>query len=320
VSNYLAVAAVTASLKRVLDEALTAGVPGAVADATVTTSRPETAANGAADRKGVNVYLYQVTPNPAWRNADLPTRRGDGSLIQRPQAALDLHYLLTFYGDDALLEPQRLLGMTVRTINSRPILTRDSVRAAMEAAVAEDPETYLQFADLADGIELVKFSPLPLNLEELSKLWSVFFQTPYVLSVAYEGSVVLIESAETPTGLGLPVLDRRVHVLPYRAPAIDEVVPAAGRNAPVLAGSTLRIRGRNLLADVTRVRIGATELEPPSSATSEEISVVLPSGVRAGIHAVQVVHSLHMGEPPVPHEGFESNVAAVVVTHAHGFR
>ena len=32
-----------------------------------------------------------------------------------------------------------------------------------------------------------------MNLEELSKLWSVFFQTPYALSIAYQASVVLIE-------------------------------------------------------------------------------------------------------------------------------
>jgi hypothetical protein len=313
VSNYLAVAAVTASLKRVLDEALTAGAPGAVAEATVTTARPETAANGGSERKGINVYLYQVTPNAAWRNAELPSRREDGSLVRRPQAALDLHYLLTFYGDDAHLEPQRLLGMAVRTINSRPVLTRAAVRAAMDAATADDPTTYLQFADLAEAIELVRFSPLPLNLEELSKLWSVFFQTPYVLSVAYEGSVVLIESGEAPESLGLPVLDRRVHVVPYQAPAIEQVVSAGGPNAPVLSSSSLRIRGRNLVGDVTTVRIGAHEIAAPPGATSEEIVITLPAEIRAGVHAVQILHSIGLGEPPVPHEGFESNVVPVML-------
>ena len=69
---------------------------------------------------GVNVFLYQVTPNAAWRNADLPTRRANGDLIQRPQAALDLHYLLTFYGDESLLQPQRVLGSVVRTLHCGP--------------------------------------------------------------------------------------------------------------------------------------------------------------------------------------------------------
>ena len=40
------------------------------------------------------------TPNHAWNLTDLPTRRGDGSLTRRPVAAIDLHYLITAYGDD----------------------------------------------------------------------------------------------------------------------------------------------------------------------------------------------------------------------------
>ncbi len=56
---------------------------------------------------GVNIFLYQVSPNVAWRNADLPTPRADNSLLHRPQAALDLNYLLTFYGEDTTLDQQR---------------------------------------------------------------------------------------------------------------------------------------------------------------------------------------------------------------------
>lgn len=312
-SNYLAVAAVTASLKRVLDEALTAGVPGAVANATVTTTRPETAANGSGDRKGINVYLYQVTPNAAWRNEDLPTRRSDGALVCKPQAALDLHYLLTFYGDETNLEPQRLLGMAVRTINSRPILTRDSIRSAVDAAILDEPNTYLQFTDLADAIETVKFSPLPLNLEELSKLWSVFFQTPYVLSVAYEGSVVLIEGGEIPRAGGPPVLDRKLRVVPFTNPVVDEVVAEGGPRVPVTTGTTVVVRGSNLLGDDTRLRLGPLDLAVPAGSTADEIRIAIPPTLPAGIHGVQVVQRMALGEPPAPHDGFESNVAPLVV-------
>ena len=48
----------------------------------------------------MNVYLYRVSPNPAWRNQDLPTR-ARGPIVDRPLTAIDLHYLLTFYGDEA---------------------------------------------------------------------------------------------------------------------------------------------------------------------------------------------------------------------------
>lgn len=312
-SNFLAVAAVTASLKRVLDEALAAGVPGAVPNATVTTTRPESADNGAGERKGINVYLYQVTPNAAWRNEDLPTRRPDGTLVQRPTAAIDLHYLLTFYGDEGDLEPQRLLGMAVRTLSARPVLTSAAVTAAIDAAVDDDPATFLQFADLADAIESVKLSPLPLNLEELSKLWSVFFQTPYVLSAAYQGTVVLIEGDDTPRR-ALPVRDRRLYVTPFRTPVVVEIGSAAGATEPVVAGSTLRVRGSRLLGDVTRVRIGALEVAPDAAtARDDELRVELPADLPAGVHGLQVVQLVSMGDPPLPHPGFESNVAALVL-------
>src|SRR5215217_2098566 len=101
-SNYLAIATVTATLRRNLQAAIDVDVPGS----TVGTGRPDGTDNGVPNN-GVNLFLYQVTPNLSWRNADLPTRDSDGSLERRPQVALDLHYLLSFHGDEAKLEPQR---------------------------------------------------------------------------------------------------------------------------------------------------------------------------------------------------------------------
>src|SRR5262245_52289646 len=102
-SNALAIATVTATLQQMLSGAMAkSGVPGAIA----TNLRPDDEAG--LQSPSVNIFLYQVTPNTAFRNADLPTRRADGTLLRRPQAALDLHYLLTFYGDDNNLEQQRL--------------------------------------------------------------------------------------------------------------------------------------------------------------------------------------------------------------------
>ena len=70
-SNYLAVATVTAALQDVLQPA----VSQAVGLAKVGFSRPDSSNQ---QTPLVNIYLYQVTPNAAYRNADLPTRRADG--------------------------------------------------------------------------------------------------------------------------------------------------------------------------------------------------------------------------------------------------
>jgi hypothetical protein len=74
-SNYLAIATVTATLARFLQSAIQLDLPGAK----VTTVRPE-ATGGKTPELGMNIYLYQVTPNPAWRNYDLRTRRPKGEL------------------------------------------------------------------------------------------------------------------------------------------------------------------------------------------------------------------------------------------------
>jgi hypothetical protein len=312
-SNALAVATVTATIKRTLDEALAAGMPGSVPNATASTIRPEEATNGNGATTGINIYLYQVVANAALRGEELPTRRSDGSLVRRPQAALDLSYLLTFYGDEKKQEPQRLLGTAVSTLNARPVLSRGAIRNAIEHELADDPSTYLQFSDLVDQIELVKLSPIPLNLEELSKLWSVFFQTPYVLSVAYQGTVVLIESDVTPR-TAPPVLARNLYVTPFRSPVIDRVVSAAGSGEPITSASTIVIEGTRLGASPMKVRIGEAIVAPTvDQVTDTAITLPVPAGVGAGIKGAQVIQPFEMGTPPVPHEGIESNAAPFVL-------
>ncbi len=201
-SNYLAIATVTAALRDILQNA--AGVvPGAI----VTLKRPERAANENLEKSSINLYLYQAIPNTSWSNMDLPTRTFDGRLIHRPQIALDLYYLLSFYGSELEMEPQRLLGSTVTALQSEPVLQADTIQQAIANA------GYLAQSDLSAQGERVKFSTLNLNLEELSKLWSIFFQVPYTLSVVYCASAVLIEpdSEILPTK---PVLTRGIHVEP----------------------------------------------------------------------------------------------------------
>jgi hypothetical protein len=158
-SNYRAIATVTAVLRRNLQTAIDVDVPGAK----VGTGRPESAQNGTPE-PGVNLFLYQVSANAAWRNADLPTRRADGSLQSRPQEALDLHYLLSFHGDEAKLEAQLLLGSVVRTLHTRSVLTRKMIQDTL----ADPLFGFLAGSNLAESVESIKFTPRPLSLEDLS--------------------------------------------------------------------------------------------------------------------------------------------------------
>src|SRR5512143_4085061 len=99
-SNHLAVATVTATLRDLLQAAALRAVPGA----DVTTQRPEKAMTDGTDKAGINIWLYQVATNAALNNVREPTRNANGQILQRPQVALNLYYLLSFQGTDAELD------------------------------------------------------------------------------------------------------------------------------------------------------------------------------------------------------------------------
>lgn len=304
-SNHLAIATVTAALRSSLANALAADQLGM--DANVTTLRPD--ALGIDKLKtGVNLYLYQVACNGAHHNDDLPTRRADGRLLRRPQVALDLCYLVSCFGNDADLEPQRLLGSVTRALHARPILTREAIVSTLQQ---QDAPPWLAASDLAEQIEPVRFTPLLLSLEELSKIWSVFFQTKYALSVAYAGSVVLIESDDVAQP-ALPVRERTLSVAAVRQPVIEQVRAVGGAGQPILAGARLQIVGRRLGGDAPSVLIGGTEVAP-REVTDTQITVDLPARLQAGAHSVQVVQSLMLGTPATAHRGLESNLASFVL-------
>lgn len=316
-SNHLAIAAATSTLKKLLEQA-TELVNGA----SVTVGRPTQEESPTR----INLYLYQISPNASLRNFDLPSRREDGTVVQRPQAAIDLHYLLTFYGKERDLEPQILLGSAVRVLHTQPILTQDMIRRELErnSDPAEvDRIEALAEGDLADQVERIRFTPQSLSLDELSKLWSVFYQVPYTLSVAYIASVVLIEADVSPQK-ALPVRTPLIYVETFQMPVIEEVYSDEDKNAMITAASTVIIKGRQLKGDTTVLRIGAVEVtidanDAENSASDTKITLWLGSALfsdeplRAGVQGIQVVHPRMMGIPEEEHLGFESNAKPFVL-------
>ncbi|MEU9225384.1 DUF4255 domain-containing protein [Streptomyces massasporeus] len=170
----------------------------------------------------ITVFLYQVTPNTSQRNNDLPTRASDGTLVRRPAAALDLHYLISAYGEEAELVGQRLIGSVVRTLHEIPVLPRDIIELAGQ-------RPHLNGSDLADAVQRVRFTPTAMDIDETSKLWGMLHQTPYALSVVYQAVLVLIDGRETPVP-AKPVERPEVRVLPFGAPGAPSPgpVPAPG--------------------------------------------------------------------------------------------
>ena len=293
-SDYRAIAAVTATLDRLLQAAANA----AVQQAEVRIGPP--LAKLAEDGKPlVNIFLFRVLPNAALRNAHLPTRLGDGSSRQRSEAAIDLHYVFSFYGDADTFEPERLLGAVVLALEDAPAL----MPAAIAAAIA-DNQAALGDADLARAESRIRILPDVLSLEDFAKLWSVFFQVPYALSVAYVCSHVVLETRE-PLADALPVAQGALSVWPMSDLALDRVGPEPGRSGPIVRGGPLHLTGKGLGRIGTSVRIDATVIDPdPEALGGTAIALTLTDALfggtplAAGGHVVQVLAPPAAGTPP----------------------
>ena len=280
-SNPLAIAAVTATLRNLLVR----GVPD-LPNQNVTTKPLDKARPATANKDQINIFLYQTVLNAAWRNMDMPRQVRPGETAQ-PPLALNLHYLVTAFGDaddDSL--SHRWLGKAMSVLHDHPILGAQEIQDAL--VLPDDSE-------LQSQVERVRITPQPLSLEEMSKLWTTF-QIQYRISAAYQVEVVLIESARsgrTP----LPVLtrgkdDRGVSaqgnlIPPF--PTIDDiqfVEPGTGELRPlpprvsVELGDTIAIQGHHLAGpdgDSNSVTV-TVRLSTPRSNTPQEILV--PVGQR----------------------------------------
>lgn len=328
-STALAIASVTAVLKDLLvngmiDHDLSSSVGDVLVSALPPDRIPTDAQN---EQSQLNLFLYQVAPNPGWRNVALPSRNGQGERLTNPPLALDLHYLLTAYGAKDL-HAEILLGYGMQLFHETPVLTRDAIRRALAppstivtGGSLPSTMTALYESALDEQIEQIKITPTAMNAEEIFKLWSAF-QTRYRPTAAYQASLVLIESRNT-TRAALPVRERKLFVVPFQHPRIERLLSqenaAAPESAlqPVLAGYNLIVVGTQLRGDDTTVSVGGVELAPPAADISPtRIRIQLPDALRAGVQGVQVVHRRLMGSPPEPRLAATSNLAAFVLRPA----
>ena len=195
----------------------------------------------------------------------MPVRNAQGVVVNRPTSALDLHYLMSFYGDDSKFEPQRMLGAVVVSLLAEPGLTRARILGVSK----DDNNDQMDGSDLANAVEQVKFTQQALNLEELSRIWSIFYQVPYVLSIAYTATVVILESEET-VQAALPVMQRgqkgqAIDLQTGPFPQLDSWHIGEGNDDTARLrlpsypgarlGTVLTLRGQNLNGDSLVVRI-----------------------------------------------------------------
>lgn len=302
-SDALAISAVTAMLHRLLTLGLQ--LDDAIAGTMVTT-QPLDKARDTMTVNQVNLYLYHTAVNPAWRNMDIPWRTRSGETAQTP-LALNLYYLLTaFYGEgednidtttDAtrLLGSHRLLGRAMSVLHDYAVLDADAIQSVLP--------TQDQLEHPYDQIECIRITPQPLTLDEVSKLWSSF-QSQFRLSVAYEVSVVLIESVHNPK-TPLPVLrrgseDQGVQSQPDLIPPYPTLteIELPERQPAILPGQTLTLHGHHLAGDDVTLQFTHAQLDDPlllvpdGELSDTTISLTLPDtpdAWPAGVYSVAAI-------------------------------
>ncbi len=286
--NEKAIAAVTATLQKLLDDELKKEDPGFA----VTIDPPDRAMDNRDPENRLNLFLYHALPDPAWRSVDMPPR-GPGGSLALPPLALRLYYLVTpFTQNETDNNSHRMLGRAMSYLHDHPLLQPDDLRSIFPSAGVQDQ------------IERVRITFQPVSLDEMSKVWAMF-QSRYRISAAYEVCVVLIESSRTrPTPL--PVLrrgqeDRGVYTASAPPPALGDIraewrlrndtaggpatvqVRPTPDQAAVRLGDLLTLTGQNIGPSVQQVQFSSPRLAQPiflaaslASATGE-IEVNLPA-------------------------------------------
>lgn len=310
-SDYLGAAGVVAVVRYLLQNAVTDQLTTAVnATPTVTALPPDRLTVGTNEAPQVNLYLYHVSFNQGWRNADLPSRDKAGHALSNPPLPLDLHFLLSAYGKGEF-DSEILLGWAMQVLHETPILTRATIEAALLAMTAPAaggaPVTSevkaIATTSLAQQSELIRIVPENLSTEDIWKLWTAF-QATYRTTAAYRASVVLIRGTH-PVRNNLPVqTPPNILVQVLTPPVIDGVSPAilARGDALTLSGENLsNAAGQALLAFDSGQTLSADVAQPRMA------RLTLPASIPAGPRLVRIVRQITFGTPGDPHTGGASN-------------
>lgn len=267
-STYKAIAAVTTSLRALLEDRMEDSATK------VSLAPPGVELDAFKDVPRINLYLYRVSENPALKNQEIPGQ-GHAAAYGHPPLSLNLHYLLTAYPKnekttDAEETAQLMLGDAMRVLHDFAIFTPELRRKLIS------PHDPLLHPALRDEFERIKVTLEPLSLDELSKIWTSLPQASFRRSVSYEVSVVQIESL-IPRRAVKPVESRRIRVVAPRRPEITAVYRKPGTGEPAgdprtKLADTLVIKGHGFLTPKTWVRLGSLEpivIDPLDDGTIE---------------------------------------------------
>lgn len=148
-------------------------------DSIVVASPGEIEAN---DSVRLSLFLFQVIENVHMKNQEMQII--NPAKLKYPPLIMDLFYMLTSYPSSGIQdktertkEEHSILGKAMQVLHDNSIITDPLLRGCLTD----------------DGQEL-HISQTPLNLDNMTKIWSTFQDRPFRPSVCYLVSNVRIES------------------------------------------------------------------------------------------------------------------------------
>ncbi len=295
-SNSLAIAAVTATLQKLIYQVL-----GDDLGSGKVTTLPLDKARENGEQNQINIFLYHTLPNLAWRNRHPvgQLRRGES---QKSPLGLDLFYLISVYGEkENGVKSAQLLGLVMSLFHDLTKITPEMVETATNGELRE--------SNLHQQLEQINITPVALTFEEMSQIWQGF-QVPSRPCIAYQVSVILLDSM-VPLTVPMPVLalGNGQGVVRQREffPSL-QALELPNRQPSIQLGDTLTLRGNNMTLGEIRIRFNHSkykqiiELDPENGKNPRMLPVKLPDpdqetaqNWQIGLYALSLIMPLGEG-------------------------
>ena len=220
----------------------------------------------------INLFLYKVQENNFFKNKEWEVSSADPARIRPPPLSLNLFYLLTPYAqndaENGNTSVHEILGEAMRVLYQYPIIPGEHLVSGLSGAR-----------------EQIKIMQMPMDMDEISKVWGTF-STPYRLSVMYEVAVVQLDAAagaaqDMPTrisSIGVPDLSAA-----HAVPKVESLSPLSGAAATVITVSGVHLNGWKAYVD-----IGTQRIADGIDISGDSFTVTVPAGLTPGFHRVRI--------------------------------
>lgn len=260
-STYNAIHDLSETLRRLLHGRLNR--PGQSVSITVESPHKE---NAAVPR--VNLFLYQILPDPTRRNSLRipagPPVNGKQVFVPEP-LALNFRYLLTAFAENGLSE-HRLLGEAMQVLHEHQYLPEDAL--------------YGTLGDSDIRPTRVQLVMQTLDLESINNIWGNNVALLRA-SVAYEASMAFIEPSGPRPAVPLVKHEPIPEIVPI--PYLESIYPAMAR-----AGDTIKLYGQNLGLPYLKIWLGDEVVAPMEDVQARVAKIVLPGGIKPGRRQVHL--------------------------------